>query len=205
MISEVGTALKTGLEVGKDVGKEVGRKVVDITKRIESQEKAVASKPEKVDITKRIPPDNIKETKSMDLKEIAKDYINDLKERSVCPDTISASAINVSKLEIQPAEKVADMRDKFDEMKSQLRKIWSEINGQEWPTYKEDVLNKDGKVIRHAGDKYDAHHIQPLKLGGLNEASNITPLDLTKHSEVHMNGGSCTKLVNGVTKGVERL
>ena len=36
-------------------------------------------------------------------------------------------------------------------------------------------------MIRKAGGDYDAHHIQPLGMGGKNEASNITPLHANEH------------------------
>jgi len=49
------------------------------------------------------------------------------------------------------------------------------------------------KAFRKAGDYFDAHHIQSLKLGGTNDASNITPLDYHKHQEIHSKTGSCTR------------
>ena len=104
-------------------------------------------------------------------------------------------------MELQPPEKVADKREEFDENKAKLRKEWEELNHQEWPKYKEDVVNDDGKVIRKAGDNYDAHHIQPLQLGGENVASNITPLDVNSHREVHSSTGSCKRLVENVKGG----
>lgn len=113
-----------------------------------------------------------------DISEIAKEYINDLKSKSDCPDTIPSDAIDPAKLELQPPEIVAVKREEFDDNKAKLRKEWEELNHQEWPKYKEDVVNDDGKVIRKAGDNYDAHHIQPLQLGGENVASNITPVTI---------------------------
>ena len=57
-----------------------------------------------------------------------------------------------------------------------------------WPTYNEDVYDEKGRLRRRKGDKYDAHHIQPLELGGENDVSNITPLDILKHEEIHADG-----------------
>lgn len=136
-----------------------------------------------------------------DISELAKEYIDDLKSKSDCPDTIPSDAIDATKLELQPPEKVADKREEFDDNKAKLRKEWEELNHQEWPKYKEDVVNDDGKVIRKAGDNYDAHHIQPLQLGGENVASNITPLDVNSHREVHSSTGSCKRLVENVKGG----
>ena len=69
---------------------------------------------------------------------------------------------------------------------------------------RQDVYNENGVRIRKAGDNYDAHHIQPLKLGGENVASNITPMDLFKHSEIHSGSGSCTKLLESVEGAIKR-
>ena len=151
-------------------------------------------------------PDNTSENSKQDVQkkdisELAKEYIDDLKSKSDCPDTIPSDVIDPAKLELQPPEKVADKREEFDDNKAKLRKEWEELNHQEWPKYKEDVVNDDGKVIRKAGDNYDAHHIQPLQLGGENVASNITPLDVNSHREVHSSTGSCKRLVENVKGG----
>jgi hypothetical protein len=55
----------------------------------------------------------------------------------------------------------------------------------------------NGKLIHRAGDRYDAHHIQPISLNGKNEASNITPISAEKHFDkqgVHASDGPCAKL-----------
>lgn len=136
-----------------------------------------------------------------EVSELVKDYIDDLKSKSECPETIPADAIDPSKLELQPPEIVAEKREEFDDNKAKLRKEWEELNHREWPKYKEDVVNDDGQVIRKAGDNYDAHHIQPLQLGGDNVASNITPLDVNSHREVHSSTGSCKSLVESIKGG----
>lgn len=141
------------------------------------------------------------DVQSKDIVQIVKDYIQDLKSKSDYPDTISDDAIDTSDLEVQPPDKVADKREEFVDKKDQLRKEWEELNHQEWPKYKEDVVNADGKVIRKAGDNYDAHHIKPLHLGGDNTASNITPLDVKSHKEIHSSSGSCNALVESVKGG----
>lgn len=191
---------------------EVGSKVintekgVDITKRVDISKSNVDGKPESIDIRKRITSETvnqIKDVSAKDLSEIIKDYISELKTKSECGDTILTSALDKAKWEVQSPEKVAELREQFDDNKAKLRKEWESLNNREWPKYKEDVYNEKGVRIRKAGDNYDAHHIQPLKLGGANEASNITPLDLTKHADIHSVNGSCTKLVNGI-EGVSR-
>jgi len=186
-------------EVGAKTA-EASKKAVDISKRVDVT-KAVADGPAKgIDISKRIVPEGTvgnatKEVASSDLKEVAKEYISDLKAKSSVADTIKDNCIDVNKLEKVSPDKVAEMREQFDDNKAKLRKEWEAINNKEWPRYKQDVYNDNGVRIRKAGDCYDAHHIQPLSMGGANEASNLTPLDLSKHSEIHSSGGSCTKLV----------
>lgn len=144
---------------------------------------------------------NKQDVQKHEVSELAQDYIEDLRAKSECSDTIPADAIEPAKLELQPPEKVADKREEFDYNKAKLRKEWEELNQREWPKYEEDVLNDDGTVIRKAGDNYDAHHIQPLQLGGENVASNITPLDMNSHKEIHSSTGSCRALVNSVKGG----
>lgn len=174
---------------------ETGKKAVDISKRVDVT-KAVVDGPGKgIDISKRIVPEGAKEVSAADLKEAAKEYISDLKSKSTVADTIKENCIDVNKLERVSPDKVAEMREQFDDNKAKLRKEWESINNKEWPRYKQDVYNDNGVRIRKAGDCYDAHHIQPLSMGGANEASNLTPLDLSKHSEIHSSSGSCTKLV----------
>ena len=65
---------------------------------------------------------------------------------------------------------------------------WEQANGRDWPRYKEDVYVQSkatGEMIklREAGQRYDAHHIQPLSMGGKNEASNLTPLRADVHED----------------------
>ena len=73
------------------------------------------------------------------------------------------------------------MREEFGNIKNKLIKDWEKLHNEKWPTYKEDVYSAYGKLIRRAGDKYDAHHIQPLTFGGENIANNITPLHVCEH------------------------
>lgn len=198
MIGEIATAAKVAeritVETVKEAGKEVVTKSVDISKRIDVTKQAAEIGPKKVDIGKRINP--LSEMRTKDVAETLKDYLSDLKSKSEFPDTIKS--FEASKLEMQSPEQVAKLREEFIDTRAQLRKEWEQLNHKEWPKYKEDVFNENGVRIRKAGDCYDAHHIQPLQLGGKNEVSNITPLDLSKHAEIHSTGGSCSKLVESV-------
>ena len=108
------------------------------------------------------------------------DYFDDLKNRSEYPDTIDDSLKNGNWEKMSP-EDTEKKRAEFAKDKGDLISQWENDNGMKWPTYTEDVVSPSGKVIRNAGDKYDAHHIQPLTFGGQNEASNITPMHASEH------------------------
>jgi len=135
------------------------------------------------------------------LEEVKDKYISDLKSKSDCPESIKDN-IDASKLEKTSPEENAKLREEFEQNKKDLIAQWEKDNNTEWPKYTEPVYNVDGKMIKKVGYRYDAHHIQPLELGGKNEASNITPLDCKKHQEVHSKNGTCTNLVEKV-KGAQ--
>lgn len=116
-----------------------------------------------------------------DLEEVLEDYFEDLKEKSDCPETIPDRPFEASDLEKRSPEENAEMREEFDDKKADLKREWEEVNGRPWPKYEEDVYSPSGKLIRKAGSDYDAHHIQPLGMGGKNEVSNITPLHVEAH------------------------
>lgn len=142
-----------------------------------------------------------KEVAEADIEKLTKEYLKDIKVKSDFADTLSEAKLDISKLEIQKPERVKALRLEFQNNKASLRKEWEKLYNREWPKYKEDVFNEVGIRIRKAGDYLDAHHFIPLQLGGTNVASNITPLDLFKHREVHSANGSCTALVEAI-KGV---
>lgn len=116
-----------------------------------------------------------------DLKKTLNQYFSDLKAKSECSDTISNQPFSVSDLKKMAPEETAKMRDEFDDKRTSLKREWAKENGREWPTYERDVYSANGKLIRKAGSDYDAHHIQPLGMGGKNEVSNITPLNAEVH------------------------
>ena len=165
-------------------------KSFDPDKRIDVNQKQDTKESSGYDVDKRI------ESQENKLEASLNDYIDDLKSKSECPETISTDETNLSKMEKQSSERVAELREEFDDNKPKLRKEWEIQNGREWPKYTEDVYNENGQIIRRKGDNYDAHHIQPLCLGGENIASNITPLDIYSHRDVHSSNGSCKNLVN---------
>lgn len=137
------------------------------------------------------------EFKDSELKEIWEEYIADMKDKSECPDTIPDKPFEAVDLKKIEAEENAEMRDVFDEKKTQLKQEWEKANGRLWPKYEQDVYSPGGKLIRRAGDEYDAHHIQPLGMGGKNEVSNITPLHVNVHYDkqgVHASNSPYSRL-----------
>ena len=116
-----------------------------------------------------------------DIEKTLNEYFDDLKSKSECPDTIPDKPFDKSDLNKISPEENALMRDEVDDKKAQLKREWEEANGRPWPKYDHDVYSSNGKLIRKAGSDYDAHHIQPLGMGGKNEAKNITPLNAEVH------------------------
>lgn len=127
------------------------------------------------------------------------EYIQDIKEKSECSDTISDNPFSISELREVSHDENVELRSEFNSKKVQLIREWEHNNGREWPKYKEDVVNESGIVIRKAGQPYDAHHILPLCIGGKNEARNITPLHADVHYDakgVHASGSPFDRLKN---------
>jgi predicted ribonuclease toxin of YeeF-YezG toxin-antitoxin module len=94
-------------------------------------------------------------------------------------------------------------RDAFDKVKNSVIKEWEINTGQVWPTYAEDVISaRTGKVIRSAGDKYDAHHIIENCYKGEHEWWNIHPAEFpTKHQGgIHGSGSPANELFKGGNK-----
>lgn len=113
--------------------------------------------------------------------ELKERYINHLQELSPCRETIPDKPLIESDWKRISPEEVLNKRLEFNEIRNDLKKEWSELNGQEWPQYNHDVYSDNGNLIRRAGNDYDAHHIRPLCLGGENSAENITPLHASDH------------------------
>ena len=136
-------------------------------------EKLFADKEESEDMESDNPEKQIEKTLD--------EYFDDLKEKSECSETIPDEPFKPGDLRKISPEENAERREVFEEKKRQLKKEWEEANGRPWPKYENDVYSANGKLIRKAGSDYDAHHIQPLGMGGKNVASNITPLNAEVH------------------------
>ena len=135
-----------------------------------------------------------------DIRDKLDDYLKDLKDKSEFDDTIKVDKDDVDILKKISPEECAENRKYFDKNKNNLISQWEKDNGRDWPKYTKNVYDDNGKLIRQAGQRYDAHHIIPLELGGENKSTNITPLDIKSHKQIHSNDGSCKNLVD-VVKG----
>ena len=136
------------------------------------------------------------------LKELKEEQIEDLKSFSEFAQTLPEKFFDIEDLKKVSPEENRKLREEFSdkEFKNDLKKQWEEIHGIPWPKYDKDVYitNKNGEMvcIRKAGMDYDAHHIQPLGLGGKNEVSNITPM----HADVHFDSRGIHKLGSAYDK-----
>lgn len=131
------------------------------------------------------------------LEKTVDQYVDDLKNKSECPETIPNRPFEASDLKKLPPEEVAKQREEFIANKADLKKQWEKEHGRPWPKYEHDVYSANGKLIRKAGSDYDAHHIQPLSMGGKNEVKNITPLNAEVHYDkqgIHSQDSPYSKL-----------
>ena len=108
------------------------------------------------------------------------EYFDDLKNRSEYPETINISVKSREWTRLSPKD-TAKMRKQFGGQKKSIIQQWEKNNNMPWPTYSETVYSHRGKVMREKGNKYDAHHIQPLSMNGQNAAENITPMHCLEH------------------------
>lgn len=131
--------------------------------------------------------------------------IKETKNYSECPEFIDRKQYSIDNLYIRDASEVKQIKSEFTKQKDHLIKEWEIKNNAIWPTYKEDVYletkNGDRIKIRNAGDKLDCHHIIPVKLGGNNEVSNITPISAETHMDhkgIHSMDSNVSKLISKV-------
>ena len=122
------------------------------------------------------------EKPEVSLNQLVKDYIKDLKDNVAFPELISETPFDVTDLKKTDA---TSLRKEFRDNKNDLIDKWEENTGKTWPRYQENVYieTKKGEriQIREPGERYDAHHIQPLSQGGKNTADNITPIKVDVH------------------------
>ena len=136
---------------------------------------------------------------NIEKEQILAQYFHELHARSEYSSTIPCYPFSSDDLMKLSHDEVSLRRDEFDEVKSKLKREWEILYDHSWPKYETDVFSLNEKLIRKAGHDYDAHHIQPLGLGGKNEALNITPLHAREHYDrqgIHSFDGPYNKLCN---------
>jgi hypothetical protein len=114
-------------------------------------------------------------------------HIEDMTGRPVHPSQIERlkDALRAKNYERMTAAQVEAHRNAFESIKDRVIRDWERETGQVWPTYTEDLPGKGGKILRKAGDKYDAHHIIENKVGGDHEWWNMHP---AKFPDEHQGG-----------------
>lgn len=116
-----------------------------------------------------------------------KDYLIDVEKatgRKISPKQLRLLKESIDKngyKKLPPKQSHAH-RSKFNSRKSEIILDWEKEYGEKWPTYKEPVFSRKGKVIRLTGDRYDCHHIVECSWGGDNQWYNQIP---AKHPDEH--------------------
>lgn len=178
------------LEAKTSAGIETGN---DVQAETESESKSSDVEVSESDMVETNETDEVRQDKEA--------YLDDLKSRSSCPETIDDGVVTDNEFKRITPEENAGKREEFDEKKNDLIREWEAKNGREWPRYEQDVYSESGRLIRKAGARYDAHHIQPLCMGGENVVENITPLHAQEHYDhqgVHAAESPYSKLMKEV-------
>jgi hypothetical protein len=127
------------------------------------------------------------------LQETAKQYEDEMRKATVKGEI---QTVNIGEWRKISDAEYQSKKLEFEANRKKIIAEWKKVHG-DWPRYTEDVFNSNGTRIRQAGDRYDAHHQQPLRLGGENTAQNITPMHANDHYDkqgIHRPGGPCDSL-----------
>ena len=107
------------------------------------------------------------------------------------------NALRTTEYKKLPTAEVNNHRKEFNKVTNKLIEEWELNTNQTWPRYTENVYSKDGKrILRRAGEKYDAHHLIENSYGGDNKWWNIHPAKFPNEhqSGIHRSGGPSRKL-----------
>ena len=133
------------------------------------------------------------------IDEWADDYTSELREHADLGRV--PRKLDVSDWRVRKPEETKQLRKAFrNGLKNKIIAQWEKQYG-EWPRYTHDVI-LNGRIVHKAGHRYDAHHIQPLGLGGENTVQNIVPLHGRFHdsryteSSVHRKNGPLGQLAD---------
>lgn len=105
--------------------------------------------------------------------------------------SLLASDLRINEYSRLSPEAAAGHRAEFGRVKNGLISEWEFNTGQRWPTYTQDVLSKNGTVVRRIGQPYDAHHVIESSYGGPNQWWNIHPARFPDQHQggIHRAGG----------------
>lgn len=141
---------------------------------------------------------------NLDKEKLVDEYLDDVVENSAYPETIDKEKAKNENWEKISPEETAKERADFNQNKNGTIAEWEKENRKTWSVYEKDVYDDKGNLIRKKGQRYDAHHIQPLSMGGKNSADNITPISAEKHYDhkgVHANGSPYDNLEKEMKNG----
>ena len=131
----------------------------------------------------------------------ARRYMNDIEAQtglrvSAMQRRLLAEALRERQFTRLTAEEAARHRAEFNRLRPVLIRQWEQNTGQAWPRYTQDVLSRNGTVIRRAGDPFDAHHIIENVYGGPNRWWNIHPAEFPGQHQggIHRAGGIAREL-----------
>ncbi|WP_157754320.1 putative Ig domain-containing protein [Lysobacter capsici] len=107
-------------------------------------------------------------------------YVRDIEAQTGMPLSpqqrgLLANDLRVNEYSRLSPEAAASHRAEFGRVKNDLILEWQLNTGQSWPTYTQDVLSRNGTVVRRIGQPYDAHHVIESCYGGPNNWWNIHP------------------------------
>lgn len=191
---------------------EIGQKGLESKSMFDPDKKVLKEKEsvgphKKSELEKYDPDQKVEKKTEISQKEVVdqlkSDYLDDVLSKSEYPETIDKAKAMQEDYRRCDSSETQRKRFDYNQMKSDLRRQWEMLNGTPWPRYANDVVDNRGIVIRRRGDRYDAHHVQPLELGGKNEPTNITPLSADVHYDhkgVHSLNSPFSKLEKELEK-----
>lgn len=169
-------AAKETVETGAEkIAKETAEEGFEKTAK-ETAEKAAVRGAKEVgeEMDKKLVPQYLKE-------------VEDITGRDIKPNQMEKfqKALKEDTFKKQTPEKNKLHRHIFDNAKDRLIDEWEKNTGEKWPVYVEDVYNSAGEVIRHAGQRFDAHHLIESCFGGPNAWWNLHPVSCLDHTRIH--------------------
>ncbi|NMD72629.1 hypothetical protein HHO41_20535 [Bacillus sp. DNRA2] len=170
--------LATGAAIGVKAGTEVGKTAVNTVIREGAKEVAentvketgeLVVKKKTIEVGQAIDkapfPEYLKEIEKITDRVIPKNQM----------DLIDKTIKDNDYFKLSPKE-TAEHRKEFNKVRNKIIGDWEINTGDKWPTYKKDVLDDEGIVLKKAGQPFDAHHVIENSVKGPHEWWNIFPV-----------------------------